>query len=189
MSAISKTPNCYAWRQTTASVSHSTKRAFIALLSKSCWDLLQPSTSAIPSKYTKAQIRNFVVPDYGFAFLRTWGRSSSDDAEDRDAVRQACWKDFECVGYGQKSDRNWDLLKYGDTKTNTVYTKGIWRKYVSPAPGYKLVTTSNNADGYDTLEEALDAKCQADWKCLGFDFSFKFSNGRSHRQIETPLPR
>jgi hypothetical protein len=140
---------------------------------KSCWDLLQPSTSAIPSKYTKAQIRNFVVPDYGFAFLKRWGRSTSDDAEDRDAVREACWKDFECVGYGQKSDRNWDLLKYGDTKTNTVYTKGIWRKYVSPAPGYKLVTTSVNAGDYDTLEEALDAKCQTDWKCLGFDFSFK----------------
>jgi hypothetical protein len=70
------------------------------------------------------------------------------------------------------------LLKYGETKTNVVYTKGIWRKYVSPAPGYKLVTTSSNADGYDTLEEALDAKCQADWKCLGFDFSFKVSKGR-----------
>ena len=110
----------------------------------------------------------------------------SDAAEDRDAVRQACWKDFECVGYGQTSDRKWDLLKYGETKTNKDYTKGIWRKYVSPAPGYKLVTTSNNADGYDTLEEALDAKCQADWKCLGFDFSFKWTGTGIKKKLLYP---
>jgi len=164
-----ETNNCIGFAQYEKSVNR--------FFRTSCWDLLQPSTSAIPSKYSKAQIRNFIVPDYGFAFLRTWDQSSSDDAEDRDAVRQACWKDFECVGYGQKSDRSWDLLKYGETKTNKYYTKGIWRKYVSPAPGYKLVTTSSNADDHDTLEEALDAKCQADWKCLGFDFSFKFSKG------------
>jgi hypothetical protein len=141
-----------------------------------CWDLLQPSTSAIDTKYSLAQIRNFIVPEYGFAFLKTWGRSASDDAEDREAVRDACWKDFDCVGYGQKSNRDWDLLKYGDTQTNTVYAKGIWRKYVNPLPGYKLVDAVNiiHPDNSESLEEALDAKCQTDWKCLGFDFSFRF---------------
>jgi hypothetical protein len=68
------------------------------------------------------------------------------------------------------------LLKYGDTKTNTAYTRGIWRKYVSPVPGYKPVNAGSlNLVNFDSFEEALDAKCQTDWRCLGFDFYFKFS--------------
>lgn len=142
-----------------------------------CWDLLQASTTATPSKYNKAQIRNYVVPDSGFAFLERWGRSSSDDAEDRDAVRQACWERFDCIGYGQKSDRVWDLLKYGDTHFNTVYERGIWRKYVNPAPGFKSVDAGHiDTASLESFEEALDAKCQTDWKCLGYDYYFKFSS-------------
>ena len=154
-----------------------------------CWDLLQPSTSATDSKYKLAQIRNFVIPDYGFAYLRTWGRSTSDDAEDREAVRRACWRDFACVGYGQKSNRDWDLLKYGDTKTNIAYTKGIWRKYVSPVPGYTLVNAANiDLQSVDAMEEALDGKCQTDWKCLGFDFIFKFSGLKLTRRAKLLYP-
>lgn len=141
-----------------------------------CWDLLQASTTATPTKYNKAQIRNYVVPDSGFAFLETWGQSSSDDAEDRDAVREACWKRFDCIGYGQKSNRVWDLLTYGDTHTNTVYQRGIWRKYVNPAAGFESVDAGDiNTSNFESFEEALDAKCQTDWKCLGYDYYFKFS--------------
>jgi hypothetical protein len=142
-----------------------------------CWDLLQASTTATPSKYNQAQIRNYVVPDSGFTFLEKWGQSGSDDAEDRDAVREACWKRFDCIGYGQKSNRVWDLLTYGDTHTNTVYARGIWRKYVNPAPGFKSVDPGDvDVTSFESFEEALDAKCQTDWKCLGYDYYFKFSS-------------
>ena len=155
-----------------------TKKIFgVTLYTVQCWDLLQASTSATQSKYNRAQIRNYVLPDSGFAFLEKWGQSSSDDAEDRDAVREACWKRFDCIGYGQKSDRVWDLLTYGDTHTNTVYDRGIWKKYVNPAPGFKSVDPGNlDTKSFESFEEALDAKCQTDWKCLGYDYYFKFSS-------------
>ena len=183
--AISKTPNCYAWRQTTASVSHSTKRARWSLLSKSCWDLLQPSTSAIPSKYTKAQIRNFVVPDYGFAVLRRWGRSTSDDAEDRDAVREACWKDFECVGYGQKSDRTWDLLKYGDTKTNDRVHEGNLEKVRQSGPRLQA------RDHFESTPKVITTPWKRRWtrsvKQIG-NASVSISPSRS-RELEISLKK
>ena len=154
-----------------------TKKVFFMKFTVKCWDLLQASTTATPSKYDQAQIRNYVVPDAGFAFLERWGRSSSDNSEDRDAVRQACWERFDCIGYGQKPDRVWDLLKYGDTHTNTVYERGIWRKYVNPAPGFQSVDAGNiNTASFESFEEALDAKCQTDWKCLGYDYYFRFSS-------------
>lgn len=65
---------------------------------------------------------------------------------------------------------------YGDTHTNTVYQRGIWRKYVNPAAGFESVDAGDiDTSNFESFEEALDAKCQTDWKCLGYDYYFKFS--------------